>query len=88
MSRKIPCEKKKSPEPHHWLIAGSTSKGWGNTITEGKCKKCGYTGKELDREFYNYKEYGGKVTGSINGKPRTKAIDKQDETPWRVWKHD
>jgi hypothetical protein len=61
MTRRLPCNEKEEAEPHHFLIEPFTE-----PESKGICKKCGWEGEELDREFWNYRDHTKPVM--INGK--------------------
>lgn len=52
MTRRLPCNEKQQAEPHHFLI-----EPFKQAESKGVCKKCGWEGDELGREFFNYRDY-------------------------------
>mgnify|MGYP003142562592 CR=1 FL=1 len=79
MVRKISCDEKVRPEPHHFLLEQHL-----NRTSEGTCKKCGWTGEELGRTFINYEDYG--TPRMINGKSiivKGISVKGSKQSPWR-----
>mgnify|MGYP003136700297 FL=1 len=79
MVRKISCNDKVIPIPHHFLL-----EEFNNRTSEGTCKKCGWTGEELGRTFINYEEWG--TPRMINGKSvivKGISVKGSKQSPWR-----